>query len=202
VRLLNAGLALLEAGGPEAVTVTGVTHRARTSVGSFYARFQGKEDFLRYMGEGALEKSASVWREGRASIRAGGPPRVRVEVIVQSLAGIYLEGPAGGLARLDGVDDPAPTRRQRLEAFLAAELGEVLEVGPAKAALAARVATGILRDAAVTGFAPVGTQSEPVVLDRETLLSELTELLVGYVDPRGSTGAPDVRVPDPFEVWG
>jgi AcrR family transcriptional regulator len=40
-RILAAGWALLEEGGPDALTVQAITQRARTSVGSFYARVHG-----------------------------------------------------------------------------------------------------------------------------------------------------------------
>ncbi|MSR22164.1 MAG: TetR/AcrR family transcriptional regulator [Gemmatimonadetes bacterium] len=203
-RLVSAGTALLRTDGPEALTITGVTRRAHTSVGSFYARFQGKEDFLRYLGEGALEEATSVWRAARASFPRAGAARGKVELVVRSLAELYLEGPANSLALLDGVDDPTPTRRRRFEAFLATEFQEVLEVEPSRASLAARVATGILLDAAVTGFGPPPEEgredARAPVLGRDTLLFELVELLVGYVDP--GAGRAISKGPDPFDVWG
>ncbi|WP_405286258.1 TetR/AcrR family transcriptional regulator [Gaopeijia maritima] len=48
-RIVNAALALIEEKGVDGASVQDITRRARASVGSFYARFRGKEDLLRYL---------------------------------------------------------------------------------------------------------------------------------------------------------
>jgi len=194
-RLANAGAALLRAGGSEALTITGVTRRARTSVGSFYARFQGKEDFLRYLGEGALDEAMATWRVARGGLGAGGAVRRRVAAVVSSMAELYLDGPASRLALLDGLDDPPPTRRRRLERFFAGELADLLAIEPPKAEVVARVLTGVLGDPSATGLASPGAGDEAPALTRETLVEELVQLLSAYVDP-------GLQGPDPFDVWG
>lgn len=57
-RIERAALALIAEGGVEAATVQDIVKRARSSVGSFYARFDGKEDLL-------LHLEGRVWREAR-----------------------------------------------------------------------------------------------------------------------------------------
>ncbi|MEZ4424337.1 MAG: TetR/AcrR family transcriptional regulator [Gemmatimonadota bacterium] len=45
-RLRQAGLRLIDETGPDGLTVQQVAKEARSSVGSFYQRFQGKDEFL------------------------------------------------------------------------------------------------------------------------------------------------------------
>src|SRR5687767_4027133 len=62
-RIVSAGLALLEEGGPDAVTVQAVVARARSSVGSFYARFQGKEALLEHLRNHVRTAAETEWSE-------------------------------------------------------------------------------------------------------------------------------------------
>ena len=62
-RIVGAGLRLLEEGGPDAVTVQAVVSRARSSVGSFYARFAGKEDLLEHLRERLRTSAESEWSD-------------------------------------------------------------------------------------------------------------------------------------------
>lgn len=57
-RLESAALALIEERGVEATTVHDIVRRARSSVGSFYARFPAKEDLL-------LHLEGKVWARAR-----------------------------------------------------------------------------------------------------------------------------------------
>jgi len=56
-RLVTSALEILEEQGADALTVQAIVGRAGSSVGSFYARFKGKDDLLDYVGE-------RIWREG------------------------------------------------------------------------------------------------------------------------------------------
>jgi len=112
-RLVAAAARLLEEHGPDAVTVTGVTREARTSVGAFYARFSGKEEMVRYLGERWLAEALERWRVVAADVGSGG--RVELRQGLTTLAGLYLNGPARRLALLHGQDDPSPGRLRRFE---------------------------------------------------------------------------------------
>lgn len=48
-RIVKAALALIAERGVDGASVQDIARRARASVGSFYARFKGKEDLLRYL---------------------------------------------------------------------------------------------------------------------------------------------------------
>lgn len=73
-RLRQAAWHLLEEGGPEHLTVTGVARRAGVSVGSFYARFEGRDELLDHLSALALEEALSFWNAATAP-----PAPTRVE---------------------------------------------------------------------------------------------------------------------------
>ena len=214
-RLEDAALEILEIEGPEALTLTGLTRAARTSVGSFYARFDGKDELLRYLGERSLEAALASWDGFDAS--ENGDLRPALRAAVDTLGRLHLEGPGRALLLLDGVEDPPPTRRRRLEEKLTEALAAQASVPELRAGLAARVVTSLLQDALL----------RRLPIERELLLDELVELLVGYLGGEVRTSAPsddgpqvdDAQVeddapqapdepsgdpsaePDPFDVW-
>ena len=208
-RILDAGLHLLEHEGPDSLTVTGITKRARTSVGSFYARFQGKDDLLRYLGERSLNEALEVWAQLREGLGGDEALRTSVGEIVNRLGWLYLEGAGRSLVLLDGIEDAVPTRHRRLEARIAADLRE-LEVGPSiRADLATHVVTGILRDATVWAFQnDAGSEEDSPYPETATLLAELVEILVGYLGgevqeatvPEPESTEPDTPIPASPEV--
>ena len=51
MRIAKASLEILGEEGADGLTVQAIVQRAGSSVGSFYARFDGKEDLLDYLGE-------------------------------------------------------------------------------------------------------------------------------------------------------
>ncbi|NJD18141.1 MAG: TetR/AcrR family transcriptional regulator [Gemmatimonadetes bacterium] len=66
-RVVRASLEILEESGPDGLTVQAIVERAESSVGSFYARFAGKEELLAYLGERAWKEAAGRWDEAMAS---------------------------------------------------------------------------------------------------------------------------------------
>ena len=62
-RIVRAALDILDQEGPDGVTVQAVVARARSSVGSFYARFRGKEDLLEYLEERVWKEAEERWQE-------------------------------------------------------------------------------------------------------------------------------------------
>jgi AcrR family transcriptional regulator len=178
-RMLAAARALLEAEGADALTITGITRRARTSVGSFYARFDGKEQLLRYLGEAALDEALGRAREILSGLPSG-ELRERVSPAVRDLLELWTEGPVRTLLLLDGVEDPAPTRRSRLEDEVAADLADHLPGPSARPGLGARVLLAVLREAALQS---ANGASAPLP-EPGALAPELTELLVGYLGGR------------------
>jgi AcrR family transcriptional regulator len=58
-RIAQAALELMEEGGVEAATVGAIVARARSSIGSFYARFAGKDDLILFL-------QNQVWTDAQA----------------------------------------------------------------------------------------------------------------------------------------
>ncbi|GIS78817.1 MAG: hypothetical protein CM1200mP14_03830 [Gammaproteobacteria bacterium] len=63
-RIVQAALEILEEQGHKALTVQTVVDRAHSSVGSFYARFSGKEDLLDFPWRKVMGRSSRTvgWR--------------------------------------------------------------------------------------------------------------------------------------------
>lgn len=65
-RMLDAALEIMEEEGLEAATVSAIVNRAGASVGSFYARFPGKDDLIRHLQTQTWEEARSRWEEALA----------------------------------------------------------------------------------------------------------------------------------------
>ncbi len=210
-RIAEAGFRILRDEGPDAVTVTGVAKRARTSVGSFYARFDSKEALIRYLGERALEDALEQWTDRPAPTSDALPLRDRLDAPLALLLDLHLTGPALALALLDGVEDPEPPRRRRLENQVVEELhrdlnpteGEPSDPSP-ETLLPFRILFAFLREVALrareeeaSGFpAPDALRAELV----EGLAAYLGE---GRASANASVGALDLKEDvNPFDVWG
>ena len=65
-RIARAALELIAQNGVEGTTVGAIVRRAGSSVGSFYARFDGKSDLLLYLDEHIWETVEQQWSEALA----------------------------------------------------------------------------------------------------------------------------------------
>src|SRR5688572_27777840 len=65
-RILAAARRLLVEDGVDAVTVQAVVVKAGASVGSFYARFSGKDDLLEHLQDAVWEEVLAWWEETAA----------------------------------------------------------------------------------------------------------------------------------------
>jgi AcrR family transcriptional regulator len=62
-RITRAALELIAENGVDGTTISAIVHRAGSSVGSFYARFEGKDDLLLYLDERIWETAEERWNE-------------------------------------------------------------------------------------------------------------------------------------------
>jgi AcrR family transcriptional regulator len=93
-RIASATLDLLAEGGTDAVTVAAVVGRARTSVGSFYARFAGKEELVAYVRGRALAEVEERWKQELAGRDWAAPDREgMVEQVVGALLRLEQDAP-------------------------------------------------------------------------------------------------------------
>jgi len=197
-RIVTAGLELLEEGGPDAVTVQAVVSKARSSVGSFYARFKGKDDLLAHLRDRVRESAASEWREtvGTASWETS------LEGIVTGTVDLLLDLRPGYDARIRsadrliaGGDDDEPTRKalDELAARLLERRDEITHTDPESA-----VRVGL---AAVLGVAEhlSAESSDAPDAHPDGLRTECVRLLLGYLRAGPQVEAGPVEF---FDVWG
>jgi AcrR family transcriptional regulator len=122
-QLREAAWQLLENEGIEALTVVGVASGAGVSVGSFYARFEGKEELLDHLEAVALEASLRSWRDAAAEVETAD--------LLAHLVHLYRRGPARRLLLLSRADGRSPERMNRLQEDVARALATTLETSPA-----------------------------------------------------------------------
>ena len=86
-RVARAALELIGQNGVEATTVEAIARQAGSSVGSFYARFDGKGDLLVYLDERIWESVEHRWSEAMAEGMAEQP----IEQLVRGFARLYID---------------------------------------------------------------------------------------------------------------
>ncbi len=86
-RIARAALELIAQDGVEATTVGAIVRRAGSSVGSFYARFDGKAGLLVYLDERIWETVEERWTEFMAEGLADRP----IDQLVRGLARLYAD---------------------------------------------------------------------------------------------------------------
>jgi AcrR family transcriptional regulator len=197
-RIERAGLDILQREGPSGVTVQAVVARARSSVGSFYARFPGKDDFLVYLEQRIRDDELARW--GAATDAEPWQDLGLVGAIERSV-GLLREAVHRREEQSGGGQGPAAeahrslwdTLLRDLEAHLLEHHAEIAHPDPQ---LAVRLA---LNAAAGTLASPAGADRPPIPDD--DLLRETQALLVGYLrgarPDAGSGGKVDF-----FDAWG
>ena len=86
-RITQAALELIAEKGVEGTTISAIVRRAGSSVGSFYARFEGKDDLLVYLDERIWESAEERWSEATE----GSWGDQAVPEVVGGLAKLYAE---------------------------------------------------------------------------------------------------------------
>jgi AcrR family transcriptional regulator len=167
-------------------------------VGSFYARFRGKEDLLAYLQQRIRDSALEGWREARVreepssaslSEAVGGAVDRLLEVRTRWDATLLA---AAGLA--ESRADYAAFRRMVVEELAAQLLERGAEITHATPEVAVRVGLW----AALGVIDRGGSDVPPAVLDGDALRRECTALLVAYL--AGHAPEPGSQV-DFFDVW-
>jgi AcrR family transcriptional regulator len=179
-RIVEASLALIAERGWDAVTVQDVVARARVSVGSFYARFSGRDELLRYLGDELAARERGRWDGAFAGrITADSPLEARVRAVVE-----LLLGSAAGLSA-----ESHALLRATAAAILLTDRRGLTHPEPDLAIELAYAATlGVVRN-------------RPSAWSDERLVEELARMWLGYL------GGGTVRAEEPrggvdfFNVW-
>lgn len=196
-RIVNAALELLESGGPDALTVQGVVARAKSSVGSFYARFGGKDDLLQYLSERVWDEALERWD---AAVEAKAWSDMTLEEITEGAVGLLIDvrrSRVGHLRELDQMSGGGDAY-ERFRGHLVMSLETLLlerqaEMEHRRPELAVRLGLS-----AVLGVVDAGLDAGEEV-SRDDLVDECTELLLAYL--AGGKHGRGERV-EFFDVWG
>ena len=196
-RISRAALELIAQNGVEGTTVGAIARRAGSSVGSFYARFDGKSDLLRYLDEHIWETVEQQWSEALADGLMDRP----IDQLVRGLARLYadldlvhrgardaigreLRGPGAGAGPSDAALRIRARVREDSQRLLLAQRDAIVH---SDAALAVETVCQTLETSA--------SLLEPVFL--EDLCAALVSHLAG---DRGSSQSSGARV-EFFDIW-
>lgn len=194
-RIVRAALELIGQNGVEGTTVGAIARRAGSSVGSFYARFDGKSDLLVYLDERIWETVEQQWSEALADGLSDRP----IHELVRGLARLYADldhvhrgarDAIGQALRGPGAGPSNAALRIRMrvredsQRLLLTKRGVIVH---SDAELAVETVCRTLETAA--------SLFEPVFL--EDLCSALVSHLVGDRDSSSSAGAPV----EFFDIW-
>ncbi|HSR50140.1 MAG TPA: TetR/AcrR family transcriptional regulator [Acidobacteriota bacterium] len=190
-RIVQAAEDLLSGKGPEAVTVSRVTQKAGVSVGSFYARFEGKDALLEHLGERLWEERREAWEEFLSRPRWRRRP---LPDLLRSIVRALVRGNARQQARLRSLalsaclnPESSMSRRtaelneflvDRVKGLLMDRKGEFDHPDPERAAgFGIRLVLGALQQQVI--FAE--TAWNPFDLSSSELIEELTRCWVEYL---------------------
>jgi AcrR family transcriptional regulator len=192
--MVQAALDILEEEGPDGLTVHGVVDRADSSVGSFYARFGGKDDLLEYLASRVWDEALERWN---AAVEARSWSDMDLAEITEGAVGLLVDvrrtrvGYLRDLDRLSGGGDAYERFRRHLlaslETLLLERRSEMQHPNPQ---LAVRLGLG-----AVLGVIDTG----PDGVGRDVLIPECTQLLLAYLSSETELGGEPVEF---FDVWG
>jgi AcrR family transcriptional regulator len=213
-RIVRAALDLLEEKGPDGVTVQAVVARAGSSVGSFYARFRGKEDLLEYLEERVWREAEERWQE---RLHQRDWSTLSLEELVRGAVRLLAEARrsrASTLRALDRMGAGSGDGYSSFRRYVLGSLADLLlerreEIRHPYPELAIRLSL-----AAIAGAVDTGDPSSGQPFDTDVLVDQGEVLVVGYLaghappsaageeattDADGEEEDGDV---DFFDVWG
>ena len=124
-RIVQAALEILGEQGHKALTVQTVVDRADSSVGSFYARFSGKEDLLDYLGERLWDEALERWD---SAIRSRNWSEIDLHEIAESSVSLLVEIGVSRAAYLRALDQAQGMNGVAYNRFRDRVLGDVAEI--------------------------------------------------------------------------
>lgn len=206
-RIVRAALEILEEDGPDGLTVQAVVARAQSSVGSFYARFGGKDDLLEYLEGRVWDEARTRWEEALSTRAWSDLPLANVAEGAVRLMTDAHHSRATYLKALDRLgagsgDGYGAFRRHVLRGLAQLLLERRVEITHPNPEVAVRLAL-----AALSGAVEAGDPSTGDAFERELLIREGQALLLAYL--AGSAPSPAASVTeeeegdvDFFDVWG
>ena len=200
-RIVAASLELLGTEGLTGLTVHKVVAKAGSSVGSFYARFDGKEDLLDYLGERVWTEALERWE---VALETRDWSTLSLDEVVEGSVGLLIDAQRSRSDYLKALDWASGRQNDAYERFrgeLLLGLGRLLlekreSISHPDPELAVRIG---LR--AILGTVDAEIRATDNRLDRDSLTTEARTLLLGYLTGNASPAAQAIGV-DFFDVWG
>ena len=184
-RIVDAGRAILLERGADGLTVQEVVAQARTSVGSFYQRFSGRDELLSHLERMVASDAAERFEQAlTARIRPGLSLTATIDAVLVSMHDQRTA--AVDLASFKELE------HARADAVVRILMGNRSEMRHSDPGLAIRVAY-----AAASG----ALREPPAGVESHVLLPELGRFWSAYL-ASGSTTMSAEGVVDFFEVWG
>ena len=198
---MAASLELLGTEGLTGLTVHKVVAKAGSSVGSFYARFDGKEDLLDYLGERVWTEALERWE---VALETRDWSTLSLDEVVEGSVGLLIDAQRSRSDYLRALDWASGRQNDAYERFrgeLLLGLGRLLleqreSISHPDPELAVRIG---LR--AILGTVEAEIRATDNRLDRDSLTTEARTLLLGYLTGNASPAAQAIGV-DFFDVWG
>ena len=200
-RIVRAALEILEEEGAEGLSVQAIVERAESSVGSFYARFSGKEELLAYLGERAWREATAKWDDAALRRAAGGRTLAEVVRGAVLLLGDAMEVRGSCLRALRGAPGSGGDAYsafqahvlQGIEALILARADEMAHPEP-------EVGVRLGLQAVVALLDDAGGAGRPGTVPMGRRVEEATLLLLSYLGAEGVKGGEPGQV-DFFDVW-
>ena len=207
-RIVKAALELIEQRGVDGASVQDIARRARASVGTFYARFEGKDDLLKYLEVQLWADAEATWREALETHEWGS---LSFEELVSTVVHILIEVDRAGARQRRLIEHSrgpgtASEVARAFEARLSEDIRELLlrhasrieHPDPSRAVdVCLAVVAGTLRhrDSGRLGMTSLGG------MDDAAWATELTHLCLAFLGgSSASTGSRSQM--DFFEIWG
>ncbi|GMR13706.1 MAG: hypothetical protein BMS9Abin29_1919 [Gemmatimonadota bacterium] len=214
-RIARAALELIAEQGVEATTVAQIVARAGSSIGSFYARFSGKDELMHYLEERVWSDARARWDDALASNTWKGLSLpdvvvgvVRLMIQVEQVAGKARQALAFSPKPADGPPSPHRLFAAHLEAGVRALLlGMRDQIGHPRpddaVVIGYRALSSAVRHLAVSAEPALTVDSAPAWrgVDQETLQAELSLMFLSYLGARPISGGGRPEDVDFFEIW-
>jgi len=203
-RITNAALAIVAERGAEEATVQDIVRRARSSVGSFYSRFSGKDELMTYLQERIWDDALDRWTQVLGEQE---PPPNLSAGIAQVVTALLADREGHRLRRhafptSNGDASVDSIRRFRAGVFnLVRNRVRPFEHGIVHPEPTLAIDLGFL---AAVGLLDQVDGDALLELEEEALAAELERVYLAYLTGglgSGTGEGEDPQFADPFDVW-
>lgn len=180
--ILEATVQVLDREGLDAATTTRIAEVAGVSIGSLYQYFSHRDAILNALQDREFERTLLFMQRVLAEANLREAPRKTVDAVLRGLAELYERSP--GLHRVLAIDGLRVAKAERVHAF---DLRVIDVIRHFLSVMDAPIARRNVEAAAFVVYQSVRATMLAYLLERppglnaERLITELTELIIGYL---------------------